>query len=1232
MTTYEKLMTFKQGLHQSFFMPQMLSLRLCLMVGAVAVMDLFVIGSAHAATVIAEQADGSISIGIASGCDNGCSNVTFGSQVFVPTISANLGSLEVFTKDFTTLSRNPGTNNCYVTIYNQDTNTLLASSDNGFTGSGCAGDLLFTFQSSQPFLQVGTHYRWDFVFGGQNFTTLTFLGSPSNTVGGLFNRMADTNAKFTAFETVAQPISLNQFQSDGVTPISEGGTTNGSSVVLSAVPASASPDSLQFQIELKPSYVPFTNQPNLLSGFVTSGSVASVSAPGLLNGGYHWQVRSADQHHNTSPWQTMSSPAAGADFVVRDLLSDVVLQDSTTSYNISAAPNPCFGDGSLFSCALSPLFNNYTVGSSFAITKVTFNWQNMGFNNCDGLGHYGAIITSGNLRDSIIATSTNTVYLGCAGFDHTAGGTRELDFTGQTIPANFFLTFGAFDGAVQGGSEISVTNVAVHTSTLPGADLAVSIGALPNSVVAGSNVTYTITVKNNGPATATSVGVTDNLPANTSLVSVASTGVGVSTGPASIRIMFASVSAGTSETITIIASVNCGASDGQILTNTVTVTASTLDPSLGDNSASATTKVSNPPPTVTPPPPVTISTTLVSTTCGGVVDDSTLGTANFTDSCPGVTITRTGVPAGNFFPVGKTTVTYTLKDPSGRTAAATQIVTVLDKTPPLMSSCPADITAVTAHPGDAGVVVTYSPPSVRDNCAGATVVCTPPSGSLFPTGTTTVNCVATDASSNTNHCSFKVTVFDVCLRDSSGNMFEFSTRTGDFRLSRCDFASPPLTGRGTVTTNGPCIFQLRQTQQNPIVSAAFDNCQKMGRATVLSLGVAITIIDLHESNSNCGCQCTLPIIMTQPVSQTVVAGQSANLSVVASGTPPFSFQWFMGSSGDPSSKQITSATSSTFPTGALTSTTTYWVKVKNACGEINSSTATVATVSVGGMLSLNPAFLDIATGGINLNDDRNLLKVVGAPLNQVMYSTNLVTNDGGDPNKVTTFSFSPFADNGDVRAVAISAGTQDSSGVFTLSATAEGTASEPVTITVPPQQFIQVLYGETGNQGINSKKAVASVIRNRLHNSDFRPSDIYNGPGGLFVPKQWNSVGDPDFVSAQSRMTALNKADYDVDVSVAASTFNGTMPDSTGGCVFAVSPSPSQYALVLKALNDRVKTIPDYILTAPVIHALVGSGGPSVWQIVILSNVENSTVQPKPVPAFIFSRRKQEGDLAVITM
>jgi O-glycosyl hydrolase len=90
---------------------------------------------------------------------------------------------------------------------------------------------------------------------------------------------------------------------------------------------------------------------------------------------------------------------------------------------------------------------------------------------------------------------------------------------------------------------------------------------------------------------------------------------------------------------------------------------------------------------------------------------------------------------------------------------------------------------------------------------------------------------------------------------------------------------------------------------------------------------------------------TAPSITTQPQSQTITSGQAATLSVVAAGTTPLTYQWYRGSSGTTTSP-LSGATSSIYTTPALTSTTSYWVRVSNAAGTANSSTATI-TVGVG---------------------------------------------------------------------------------------------------------------------------------------------------------------------------------------------------------------------------------------------------------------------------------------------
>lgn len=107
--------------------------------------------------------------------------------------------------------------------------------------------------------------------------------------------------------------------------------------------------------------------------------------------------------------------------------------------------------------------------------------------------------------------------------------------------------------------------------------------------------------------------------------------------------------------------------------------------------------------------------------------------------------------------------------------------------------------------------------------------------------------------------------------------------------------------------------------------------------------------------------CTPPSITTQPASQSITSGQTATLTVVATGTAPLSYQWYRGTSGNTSNPVGTN--SNTYTTPALTSTTSYWVRVSNSCGQADSNTATVTVGScVSPSITSQPANQTIDSG------------------------------------------------------------------------------------------------------------------------------------------------------------------------------------------------------------------------------------------------------------------------------
>ncbi len=111
-------------------------------------------------------------------------------------------------------------------------------------------------------------------------------------------------------------------------------------------------------------------------------------------------------------------------------------------------------------------------------------------------------------------------------------------------------------------------------------------------------------------------------------------------------------------------------------------------------------------------------------------------------------------PSGSAFPLGTTTVTCAAFGPQGSQVACSFTVTVVSGELPVIT-CPSNIVVTGFTWCDShGVTVGYPLPQVSN---GTLVSCTPPSGSLFPWGTTTVTCVTTNAC-GTNRCTFTVTV------------------------------------------------------------------------------------------------------------------------------------------------------------------------------------------------------------------------------------------------------------------------------------------------------------------------------------------------------------------------------------------------------------------------------------------------------------------------------------------
>lgn len=139
-------------------------------------------------------------------------------------------------------------------------------------------------------------------------------------------------------------------------------------------------------------------------------------------------------------------------------------------------------------------------------------------------------------------------------------------------------------------------NSAGSSATVAGvADVGVTKSG-PASVVAGSNISYSISVTNSGPSPASNTQLTDNLPAGTTFVSLtlASGPPAICSTPSAgangtITCTWASLASGATTTYTLVANVPSSAT-GTVV-NTANVSTSTNDPNGANNSSTTTATV-----------------------------------------------------------------------------------------------------------------------------------------------------------------------------------------------------------------------------------------------------------------------------------------------------------------------------------------------------------------------------------------------------------------------------------------------------------------------------------------------------------------------------------------------------------------------------------------------------------------------------------------------------------------
>jgi hypothetical protein len=248
----------------------------------------------------------------------------------------------------------------------------------------------------------------------------------------------------------------------------------------------------------------------------------------------------------------------------------------------------------------------------------------------------------------------------------------------------------------------------------------------------------------------------------------------------------------------------------------------------------------------------------------------------FADNCDGSGLAGTlteGFASGFAFPVGTTTVTYEYTDGVGLSTSCSFNVTVNDTQQPVIN-CPFDISvdtegninsgsATIVSTGPCGVTLSYLEPIGTDNCSNPVTSLAGGQGGApnyyQQGGFYTETWLVTDASGNTDECSFTITVIDS--------------------------ESPVITCPSNITVNNdPGVCGAAVTYANPL---AYDNCpgwsitlsQGLPSGAFFPIGTTTVEYTITDNMSNpTSCMFDVSVVDTEaPVITTCSSGPDADI-------------------------------------------------------------------------------------------------------------------------------------------------------------------------------------------------------------------------------------------------------------------------------------------------------------------------------------------------------------------
>ena len=486
-------------------------------------------------------------------------------------------------------------------------------------------------------------------------------------------------------------------------------------------------------------------------------------------------------NNNNTSEQTVVNLPPGADLSVsKSDLVDPVTVGNNISYNIIVTNNgPAIAENVI-------LTDNLPSGVAFVSAKP--DQGSCSESNDVVTCNLGNINNSGGVNVTIIVSTSST----------------------GLIINNASVTSSTTDSNANNNSTSEQTTV----SEISQADLSVSKNDTIDPVTIGDNVTYIITVSNNGPATAQNVVLTDNLPNGVTFVSANPDQGSCSEANNVVNCNLGNIISGGSVLVTIVVK---STATGTI-TNNASVTSSTSDSNGNNNSTSEQTTVNS-------------LTADLAITKSDAVDPVTTGD----------------------------NVTYTVTVSNNGPDTAENVV--------LTDNLPNDVLFVSANPNqgicsESNGIVTCNLGNLVDNASVSVTIVVNAASSGTITNNASVTSSTSDSNNNNNATSEQTTV---------------NPLTADLMITKSDAVDPVITGDNvaytiTVSNNGPQTAENVVLTDNLPGNVTFVSANPGQGSCSESNGIVICNLGDISNNENV----PVTIVVTTTIADTII--NNANVS------------------------------------------------------------------------------------------------------------------------------------------------------------------------------------------------------------------------------------------------------------------------------------------------------------------------------------------------------------------